>query len=200
VTTGRPLIIVDNSAADDGFVNFLCADDTLFESEIVLTPSVTLQPGFSTDSDGSAGVHVTINDGLRRIRAVLMQGPSSAQVRVSIQRINGFSPGFVFNELTADFTLSRTTNGDAVLKVGGLTDVVPADQLPPTPVATNRVEFGNYRTTATATTQWDRIGLPAKPAFAAQVEPPINPDGSSTFNAKRGVVPLTFRARSSAKS
>ena len=30
------------------------------------------------------------------------------------------------------------------------------------------------------------------PAYAGQVQPPINPDGSSTFNVRRGVVPVRF--------
>jgi hypothetical protein len=30
------------------------------------------------------------------------------------------------------------------------------------------------------------------PSYAGQVQPPINPDGSSTFNVRRGVVPLKF--------
>jgi hypothetical protein len=30
------------------------------------------------------------------------------------------------------------------------------------------------------------------PAYAGQVQPPINPDGSSTFNVRRGVVPVKF--------
>ena len=30
------------------------------------------------------------------------------------------------------------------------------------------------------------------PAYAAQVQPPINPDGTSTFNVRRGVVPVRF--------
>jgi hypothetical protein len=30
------------------------------------------------------------------------------------------------------------------------------------------------------------------PSYAAQVQPPINPDGTSTFNFRRGVVPVKF--------
>jgi hypothetical protein len=33
---------------------------------------------------------------------------------------------------------------------------------------------------------------PATPSYAAQVQAPINPDGSSTFSVRRGVVPLKF--------
>src|SRR5262245_23422569 len=33
---------------------------------------------------------------------------------------------------------------------------------------------------------------PATPSYAAQVQPPINPDGTSTFNVRRGVVPVKF--------
>lgn len=32
----------------------------------------------------------------------------------------------------------------------------------------------------------------AAPTYAAQVQPPINPDGTSTFNVRRGVVPVKF--------
>ena len=33
---------------------------------------------------------------------------------------------------------------------------------------------------------------PAIPSYAAQVQPPINPDGTSTFSVRRGVVPVKF--------
>jgi len=33
---------------------------------------------------------------------------------------------------------------------------------------------------------------PVPPAYAGQVQPPINSDGSSTFSLKRGVVPVRF--------
>jgi len=33
---------------------------------------------------------------------------------------------------------------------------------------------------------------PPAPSYAGQVQPPINPDGSSTFNVRRGVVPVKF--------
>jgi len=33
---------------------------------------------------------------------------------------------------------------------------------------------------------------PATPSYAAQVQPPINADGTSTFNVTRGVVPVKF--------
>jgi hypothetical protein len=33
---------------------------------------------------------------------------------------------------------------------------------------------------------------PPTPSYAGQVQPPINPDGSSTFNVRRGVVPVKF--------
>ena len=44
-----------------------------------------------------------------------------------------------------------------------------------------------------ATTRYRRIrGQPATPSYAGQVQPPINPDGTSTFNVRRGVVPVKF--------
>src|SRR6266403_1864077 len=33
---------------------------------------------------------------------------------------------------------------------------------------------------------------PVTPSYAGQVQPPINPDGTSTFNVRRGVVPVKF--------
>lgn len=191
VTIGTPLVIVDNGTASQ-FVNLLCAADDLFESEIVLTPKVSLHPGFITDPDGNTGVHVSINDGARRIRAVLFQGPTSNQVRIAIQKTTGFSTGFIFDTLAADFTLIRRASGDAELSVGGLTEMVALDQLPPTPVAAKQLEFGTYDSVSSASSNWERLGLPATPAFAAHVQPPINADGTSTFNASRGVVPLKF--------
>jgi hypothetical protein len=47
--------------------------------------------------------------------------------------------------------------------------------------------------TATATSTPTPTPTPtATPAYAAQVQPPINSDGSSTFNVRRGVVPVKF--------
>jgi hypothetical protein len=191
--TGGPLSIVDNSVGDGQFVNLVCPADDLLASDIVLTPRVTLEPGFVEDAGLSTGVHVTINDGQRRLRVALLRGATSAELRVAIETINGvFSPGFVFASLTIEFTLTRTASGDAILSVGGPTDVVPLEQLPPTPVATKRLEFGTYNSASSANSIWYRLGLPARPAFAAQVQPPIDADGSSTFNANGGVVPLKF--------
>jgi len=33
---------------------------------------------------------------------------------------------------------------------------------------------------------------PATPSYVGQIQPPINPDGTSTFNVRRGVVPVKF--------
>jgi hypothetical protein len=33
---------------------------------------------------------------------------------------------------------------------------------------------------------------PATPSYAAQIQPPINADGTSVFNSRRGVVPVKF--------
>jgi hypothetical protein len=47
-------------------------------------------------------------------------------------------------------------------------------------VFNNRVDIGAFEVQTVA------------PAYAGQVQPPINPDGSSTFNVRRGVVPVKF--------
>src|SRR5204862_5661146 len=47
--------------------------------------------------------------------------------------------------------------------------------------------------TATATPTATATATPtATPAYAAQVQPPINADGTSVFNVRRGVVPGKF--------
>ena len=33
---------------------------------------------------------------------------------------------------------------------------------------------------------------PPAPSYAAQIQPPINADGTSVFNSRRGVVPIKF--------
>ena len=45
-------------------------------------------------------------------------------------------------------------------------------------VAHNRIDIGAFEIVV--------------PSYAGQVQPPINPDGSSTFNVRRGVVPVRF--------
>ena len=47
-------------------------------------------------------------------------------------------------------------------------------------VANGRVDIGAFEV------------QPVPPPYAGQVQPPINPDGTSTFNVKRGVVPVKF--------
>jgi len=37
-----------------------------------------------------------------------------------------------------------------------------------------------------------KIGNQASPTYSAQIQPPINADGTSVFNDKRGVIPVKF--------
>src|SRR6266545_4051431 len=64
----------------------------------------------------------------------------------------------------------------------------------PTPTATpTTTATATATATATPTATIPPTPTPTStPAYAAQVQQPINPDGSSVFNVKRGVVPVKF--------
>ena len=64
----------------------------------------------------------------------------------------------------------------------------PAESPTPTPTAT----FTPTPTATATATATPTATATATPAYAAQVQQPINADGSSVFNVKRGVVPVKF--------
>jgi hypothetical protein len=169
---GSPLVVVDPSTEPGRFLTCFCRADDLFVDaagtplQIVLTPRVTLDPAFLAAPDGNTGVHVTINDGTRELRSVLLaQGPGGP-IAVAIELVSGYSPSLTLPSLTADFTLVRRPDGSGILALpGGPGFTVPADALP----ASRRpgvptVEFGTYDVGAASLTAWATLGLPPAPS------------------------------------
>ena len=161
-TVGTPLVVTDSGTGPGQLSNLFTAAD--FSIEQLLTPRVTIGTGFVEDpTDGNLGVHVSFNDGANSkvARAVLLKaGPN--QVRVAVARTVGYSNGFVFPGLVADFEFLRKVNGDVTLRaLGQPEELTLAGQFPPStrPSATT-FEFGTYNVPAASTSQWDTLGLP----------------------------------------
>lgn len=163
---GTPLVVNDADAVPNPafplpFCNlFALGTDADFTSEIVVKPNVTVAPGFVPDGDGSTGVHVTINDGLREIKAALLQGAAGG-LRLAIRTQVGFSPGIELGGPGGAFTLRRTTAGDAIIEAAGKTETVQAVDLPgSTRTGSKTLEFGTYDTSAASLSSWMTLGLP----------------------------------------
>ena|SRR5713226_602792 len=76
-TTGNPLVLTDPSIAPADFLNYFCADSTIFSGDIVLTPHFTIDSaGLTVAPDGNTGIHVTINDGVKLARAFVIDRKS----------------------------------------------------------------------------------------------------------------------------
>jgi hypothetical protein len=107
-------------------------------------------------------VHVTINDGTRELRSVLLaQGPGGP-IALALELPGGYSNAITLPSLTADFTLVRRPDGSGILALsGGPGFTVPAAALP----ASRRpglptVEFGSYDVGAASLAFWGTLGLP----------------------------------------
>jgi hypothetical protein len=69
----------------------------------------------------------------------------------------------------------------------------PTETPPPTPTVTPTVAPSDTPVPPTETSvPSTATNTPLPPTLVAQVQPPINADGSSTFTARRGVVPVKF--------
>ena len=178
----HPLILNDGSTAPGEFISFSCpVDGAVLATEVVLRPRVSIDPGFNAAS-GNTAVHVTIGDGSREIRAVLLaEGPGALRVAIDLGG-DGFSQGLTFDGLTADFTLKRMPSGNAVLALPtGETEEVDRFSLP----SGNRkaLEFGTQGPiTSSSVSRWERVVTPA-PAVCrntpSAILPPVRADGSS---------------------
>jgi hypothetical protein len=166
---GDPLAVIDPSTDPGRFINFYCLADDEFgpadnPKEVVLAPQLSLDPGFVPASPANTGVHATINDGTKEIRAVLRASSGSEFVRVAILLAGGgFSSELKFSSLSANFTLKRLTNGDAVLSSFPNPDVVVAAASLPISrrLGVKTIEFGTYDVAASSTSNWSTLGLPS---------------------------------------
>jgi len=163
-TEATPLVINDGTAVappwvTQPFLTFFVADAPAFAQDLKLQPNVTVDPGFIPDSEGNTGVHVTLNDGFREIRAVLKQ--SAAGLKVSLVTITGLSPGVDVGALGGQFTLTRrAADGAAVLSTGSQTETLlavdqPGSQRP----GVKTIEFGTYGIPASSVSRWQTLGL-----------------------------------------
>jgi hypothetical protein len=177
---GARLIVVDPGLGGNDFKTFRCADPPMFQEDVVLTPRLAVDAGFTANSSSNLGIHVTINDGASQFRVVLFrEGVGSLRVKVALPG-NEFSPGFAFFGLAVDFTMSRLSNGSMVLAVANptvgappLTEVYNLGDVPQTDV--QNLEFGTYNVPTTATTTWETLGLPPMAGITLD---PNNPEAN----------------------
>jgi hypothetical protein len=85
----------------------------------------------------------------------------------------------------APFDFANGSGGPSVLQ---LIAVVPGDEITVEAAQGSGSPFGDI-----VGVQFTVSGGPPTPACAAQVQQPINADGTSIFNVRRGIVPVKFR-------
>jgi hypothetical protein len=146
----------------EGFCRFFAADPAAFAGEIVLAPSVILASGFSGSIGEPTGVHVTIDDGDRQVRADVI-ATGGAGVRVALAAAGLHTPGFLLPSPFVRFELRRLADGSGYLSVeGGTPETVPRlELLPSRRPGTQTLQFGADGTGTTVTTEWFTLGLPA---------------------------------------
>lgn len=162
-----PLVITDTTAVPPPsvpmpFCTFFVADDPAFGQDIKLQPSLTVDTGFVPAADGNTGVHVTLNDGLREIRAVLLPSASGLKVAlVTPLTPSGFTAGIDLGGLGGQFSLTRrAADGAGVLSVGSQTETLVAGELPGSRrPGVKTIEFGTYSVPASSVSRWQTLGL-----------------------------------------
>lgn len=170
IPAGTSLRLHDTTNA--GFARFVADDPgAALGGEVLLTPSVILIPGFSTDGEASTGVHVTVDDGDRQARAAVLGVPGGG-VHVALRLVTGYSNGFTFLTSYASFELRRLADGSAVLTVPGRTpEVVPRLALAPSSrPGRATIAFGADNQGGVVSSEWYGLGLPTLPTekpFAA---------------------------------
>ena len=171
---GTPLGVTDPSTAPGDFVNFFFSDPSLFSGDIVLTPHFTIgAAGLGVAPDGNTGIHVTISDGVKMVRAYVFTNGGIFRVALALAG-GGYSNGFTLAGSTLDFTLIRSRNGNGTLSVSN--PVVGGTPLAETILATDladasrqgvmRLEFGSApEVPASNAVNWDTLGLPRNVDF-----------------------------------
>jgi hypothetical protein len=158
---GTSLRITDTTNL--GFARFVVTVDP-FTGYIELNPSMLLTAGFSVDGRQNTGVHVSINDGNREVRARVL-GTDGAGVRVVLDLDELYTRGFLFPTTQATFQLKRLADGTGVLAVPGqIPEAVPYLQLAPSRrYGTPTIEFGSDGTGQVSISEWSTLGLPPRP-------------------------------------
>jgi len=207
-TIGSVLTLTDGNVGD--FIAFFAPDSDAtagLDIDVVATFQVLSLTPNNVDADN----RIVINDGQSRsaIAACVIKQDSSGNAIKGIGLLSQGSisdpasyPVFVAVDWqTAPITirLRRNANGDAELvEVNGMAPspraLLAASSLPgATRTSSPTVEFGAASVEAKCTVAYsafysERVVSP----YSAQVQQPINPDGSSVFSIKRGVVPIKF--------
>jgi hypothetical protein len=157
--------------------------------------------GTPAGADGGTGV--VINDGVTTsvvVRCIIKDGIRGVGIAANSRYSESSNyPIFVEADWTAptSFRVRRTAAGDGqIIELNG-TRLVPlptlsAVNLPSRSRLIPTIEFGCPSVEATANVNWSTFRSEVEAVFAAEVQPPVNADGTSTFNANRGIVPLKF--------
>jgi beta propeller repeat protein len=182
--SGSRVVYLDGPVGTGGAIR-------LWDAATGLTTTVTSGPAASPDIDGD---HVTFADMSGADPDVAVRDVSSGQT-YTLQR-----PGSQVNsKISGDFVafedsssgvshvcLWHWTSGDVLCPATPTSSEQAGPDLSGNTLVYDDLRNGNsdlFRTT---------FNFSSGPVLSAQVQQPINPDGSSVFNAKRGVVPVKF--------
>lgn len=204
--TASPVALNLNDGSLSDLIHFYSKPglaDSLAAPGIAVDVVTRFQVVTGTPANADGGFRLVINDG--QAKAVIAVCSIKAGVRgIGLAADLRFSdpanyPVFVEVDWTSPTTLRlrRTAQGDAqIVAFNGVPlsppPTLPYASLPPRIRTFPSVEFGCQSVEATANVNLSEFRAFTLATFAAQVQPPVNADGSSTFNAKRGVVPLKF--------
>jgi hypothetical protein len=164
------LDVLNSTLSVNGIINVFATaqlGSTIFDASGISNDSGIINSlGYNLSSDGGGGFFTATGD---QINTTPMLGP--------LQDNGG--PTFTHALLTGSPAIDA---GDPNFDPNAFNPPMLYDQRGSDydRVANGRIDIGAFEV------------QPATPAYAGQVQPPINADGSSTFNVRRGVVPVRF--------
>src|SRR5207247_4958958 len=129
--------------------------------------------GNTPSTDDNTGLHVTINDGVKMVRAYILVPKGSFRVVLALAG-GGYSFGFDLPATTLEFTLTRNSDGSGTLAVPNpnigappLTETILfADLADSSRQNVKTLDFGSTPDVAAAnSTNWETLGLPVNKDF-----------------------------------
>lgn len=204
--TPSPTVLNLNDRSISDIIHFYSKPglaDSLAAPGIGVDVVATFQVVAGTPGSADGGVRFIINDGQANAVVAVCIIKDGLR-RIGLAADTRFSdpanyPVFAEADWTGVITvrLRRTAQGDGqIVEINGVPltppPTLPYVQLPPRSRLFPSVEFGCQSVEATANVNFTEFRAVSLVTFAAQVQPPINADGTSTFSANRGIVPLKF--------
>jgi hypothetical protein len=164
----QPLHMSDGSLALGDYVTVTCDSPEMFQQDIRLAPSIaigsTQGPGSSHHPYDETGIHVTIDDGERRVRVTVLNGQGS--LLLAIDTAIGWYPAFTLPGSNARFLLWRLADGSARLEVPGQgsLELHPLQLAPSNRPGSHSISFGTLDSLTASQTDWGTLGLPRRGA------------------------------------